>query len=806
MLKRVGRGGLETLLTVLAVVWLAWRGWGFGQPDFLAETDDRYRRDVELGVELEGEAARTGWVRQVCGDFYDELPDDAARICNVYRTPTGWAKLREKLAGPSQAEQGPRPAKPIAAATPDRIHEALKNLQLAHDGLARDFFKPLAATKGQYDAWQEKASLGFPGEDWEDSVKNLLAQTQTYRDAYRLDIRGDTAYPRPFECAWSYLSRRAGANPPGETAGPLAALVGLAGLLDGNGGRLPASAFPSGQDWSDSEARNGCRELGSPLEAAQTGADLIRMARGSDGNAAKAAAALDLLTKAWWQLAVWAFTGLLVVKLSRRATRPQRALFVALMLWALAAAITRPPLEWLGAGSALSALSGGWKLPLWLAGAAVAVLFLPLPSKHPLPATVPSSAAGYPGFVLFVGLGWLILLDLSVNGYSDNRFHALYQQAYLFAAFVTVSVLSLLRAPLVRWGLRALSWWPLQAAGRPSRTLLWSALGALAAGGLLAVVLATLRSHRQMTSEMFRVPLILGLSWFLLARADVLALPWLRQPGLRNKDWGRRLRWTLWLSITRLKLAFPLLLLLACVVAGLRLTDDNGPLLVILYGGSLFVGAGVGVLCAEKLGWRVGLGLGMALVPLYVWAGSFALLRYGRYLGARIRARLESADQPFLAGNDQMAHVLWFQEAANEAGGFGFGAAPWCGELTGACRGVPMQIQSDYMFTALIGVFGPWSWLWLALFALWLWRLARSHPAATSGRVEADDLGQAWLSWITLCWVGLTLTQLAVTVAGNQGWLPLTGITFPFLSYGFWSLLANALFLAMALNLNRRAS
>jgi cell division protein FtsW (lipid II flippase) len=806
MLERVGRGGLETLLTVLAVVWLAWRGWGFGQPDFLAETDDRYRRDVELGVELTGEAARTGWVRHICDGFYDGLPDDAARICNAYRTPTGWAKLREKLAGPSQAEQGPRPAKAIVAETPGQVREALKNLQLAHDGLARDFFRPLAATKGQYDAWQEKASLGFPGEDWEDSVKNLLDQTQTYRDTYRLDIRGDTAYPRPFECAWSYLSRRAGANPPGETAGPLAALVGLAGLLDGSGGRLPTSAFPSGQDWSDSEARNGCRELGSPLEAAQTGADLIRMARGSDGNAAKAAAALDLLTKAWWQLAVWAFTGLLVVKLSRRVTRPQRALFVALMLWALAAAITRPYLEWLGAGSALSALSGGWKLPLWLAGAAVAVLFLPLPSKHPLPATVPSSAAGYPGFVLFVGLGWLILLDLSVNGYSDNRFHALYQQAYLFAAFVTVSVLSLLRAPLARWGLRALSWWPLRAAGRPSRTLLWSALGALAAGVLLVAVVATLRSHRQMTSEMFRVPLILGLSWFLLARADVLALPWLRQPGLRNKDWGRRLRWTLWLSITRLKLAFPLLLLLACVVAGLRLTDDNGPLLVILYGGSLFVGAGVGVLCAEKLGWRVGLSLGMALVPLYVWAGSFALLRYGRYLGARIRARLESADQPFLAGNDQMAHVLWFQEAANEAGGFGFGAAPWCGELTGACRGVPMQIQSDYMFTALIGVFGPWSWLWLALFALWLWRLARSHPAATSGRVEADDLGQAWLSWITLCWVGLTLTQLAVTVAGNQGWLPLTGITFPFLSYGFWSLLANALFLAMALNLNRRAS
>jgi cell division protein FtsW (lipid II flippase) len=49
------------------------------------------------------------------------------------------------------------------------------------------------------------------------------------------------------------------------------------------------------------------------------------------------------------------------------------------------------------------------------------------------------------------------------------------------------------------------------------------------------------------------------------------------------------------------------------------------------------------------------------------------------------------------------------------------------------------------------------------------------------------------------------LTQLAVTVAGNRAWLPLTGITFPFLSYGTWSLLGNALFLGLALNLNRKA-
>jgi hypothetical protein len=39
----------------------------------------------------------------------------------------------------------------------------------------------------------------------------------------------------------------------------------------------------------------------------------------------------------------------------------------------------------------------------------------------------PSSRVGYAGFVLFVGLGWWMLLDLSASGHLANRFHALYQ-------------------------------------------------------------------------------------------------------------------------------------------------------------------------------------------------------------------------------------------------------------------------------------------------------------------------------------------------------------------------------------------
>ena len=64
----------------------------------------------------------------------------------------------------------------------------------------------------------------------------------------------------------------------------------------------------------------------------------------------------------------------------------------------------------------------------------------------------------------------------------------------------------------------------------------------------------------------------------------------------------------------------------------------------------------------------------------------------------------------------------------------------------------------------------------------------------------SDD--QALLSWIAVAWVVLALCQLAVTVAGNLAVLPLTGVTFPFVSFGMTSLVVNMLMLGLAINVN----
>jgi cell division protein FtsW (lipid II flippase) len=93
--------------------------------------------------------------------------------------------------------------------------------------------------------------------------------------------------------------------------------------------------------------------------------------------------------------------------------------------------------------------------------------------------------------------------------------------------------------------------------------------------------------------------------------------------------------------------------------------------------------------------------------------------------------------------------------------------------------------------------------------ALWLHRLVRHHGRVTrgeprfvaiSGRIVNDE--QALLSWLAVTWVVLSLCQLAVTVAGNLAVIPLTGVTFPFVSFGMTSLFVNVAMLGLCLNVN----
>jgi cell division protein FtsW len=77
------------------------------------------------------------------------------------------------------------------------------------------------------------------------------------------------------------------------------------------------------------------------------------------------------------------------------------------------------------------------------------------------------------------------------------------------------------------------------------------------------------------------------------------------------------------------------------------------------------------------------------------------------------------------------------------------------------------------------------------------------QAAQTRGQLSPGTIGlsqSAWLAWLCVCWAVLTMVQTMVTVAGNLGALPLTGVTWPFVSFGLWSLMHNTLVLGLVMH------
>jgi len=418
-------------------------------------------------------------------------------------------------------------------------------------------------------------------------------------------------------------------------------------------------------------------------------------------------------------------------------------------------------------------------------------------AAHDSRARAPSSRVGYPGLVVATGAGWLILLDLSLSAHAGNRYLALYHQGHLWLAMLTLSVLVFLRGALARgfaW-LLSVGGEALQRAGRRvgrvgvATLLVVATLAAVLAFGLV------LANMRQLTSELGRIWLIVGAAWFFFLRAGPLT---------------ERLAKNGSAVFSFLRYAWPLLFIVGVLIAAMFITHDMGPLLIAGYAGGAFLAAAVAMWWHHRSG-QIVVPLALALLLFAAWIGaiSAALFQVGAY-DSVTASRLESVAAPFASINDQLALVSWFQRAA-PAEGFGLGTVPWCGFSTGrGCSGVPAQIHSDYTFTAIVGVFGPIAaWAGSLAMAIWLHRLIRHHGRVTRGEPRlvgrggqlAND-GQALVSWVSVAWVVMTSCQLAVTVAGNLAVLPLTGVTFPFVSFGMTSLLVNIAFLALCLNLD----
>ena len=626
-----------------------------------------------------------------------------------------------------------------------------------------------------------------------DSDQERLAETtrelSEYRARYQLGAV-PAAGSLPLACAWaeaSALVRRAGSDEQRAVA-----LADQLALVRGAAARLGGPAGGSAPDWSPGTAAE-CRALGAPQRVLAQAADLARQVRDGGRLADKAAAMQRLSARAPWLLAGWSLLTWALVSLARRTRRPLRFLAPALLAWSA-----------MGAASGLVQPDAGAAVPgwVWAAMAAVGVavgiagrvprlerlaLFAPCAPQRGV------SFLGLPMFVLFVGIGWWLAIDLSLNGHFQNRYIALRHGLAVFGAMLLVSIL-----PVLSQGVATLwmAWAGLLTnALRPSRGgVLGGWLRPLALWGLYAAAVLGLallaRGRRQLSGELLPLLLLLGVSWFFLLRAALWTRP-------RGGGWR-------WLATSML----PLLAHVAVVLAALALTDDLGPMLVVLFASAIYAGAfAAQALLGRGARWPLAAVVGMLAAALLAGALLGGLVVFTHLPGKaaeRVAERLDSVVDPFSAENDQLAHVLWLGRHT-PPDGYGLGAVPWCGTLPVAgCPGIPAQAQSDYSFAVLQAVVGrAAAFGLLAACLLWLAVLAVRQAAQTRGTLAVATAGasqSAWLAWLGVCWAVLTIVQTLVTAAGNLGALPLTGVTWPFVSFGLWSLLRNSLILGLVMN------
>jgi cell division protein FtsW (lipid II flippase) len=797
------------LCLVIAALWPAFqRASQFG--------DARNQRFAPRGLEVRG------------------LPEPVLPAACALVADAADALLKERFcSGPRWPGASPR------ATLPDAWPEPLRQ---AAARAARAFAAPVAQAQAEAQALRQRQHEGIGDlRALADAAAAIEADTAPYQA--RFQLRGGTALALQClvdeaEAAGSSLAARAAAP-----AARANALLLQAAALDGRLATralaqqvaLPSTARGREGCAADAAARLGAaaalmadarqsHSSGRKDEAMRTllgstelawsgplGSTELPWSGPLPGSAAEPWSGMQLPT-AGLQWAGAMLLGYLLLCFSRMATRTAPGIAAALGAWALAAWAARVPWPLAGArafeparaDASWTSAPAGFVIALVLAAVLLALAAAARAQPHPEAghtgaAQTMSTRLGYPGLALATGVGWLLLLDLSAHGHLVNRYLALYHQGHLWLGMLLFSVLLFARQPLARALARALS----LLGGRTRRlaALLTPAAAAVLVGlaALLAVLAfgTLLANLRQLTSELGRVWLIVGAAWFFFLRAGPLA---------------RRLAENGPSHVPIVRYLWPLLLVVGVLVAAMVLTRDMGPLLIAGYASGAFIGAALAA-WAHARGARpvAGVALALAVFALWIAAVTAALFQAGQ-VDEVTAARLESLAAPLASTNDQLALVTWFQRATPPSG-HGLGAVPWCGHAAAAqCSGVPAQVHSDYTFTALVGVWGAAAAWGLALgAAFWLHRLVRHHGRVTGGEPRLVPSGgrlvpegQALLSWIAVGWVVLTLCQLAVTVAGNLAVLPLTGVTFPFVSYGMTSLLVNLAFLALCLNVDVR--
>ena len=436
----------------------------------------------------------------------------------------------------------------------------------------------------------------------------------------------------------------------------------------------------------------------------------------------------------------------------------------------------------------------GIRPPLWLIGAALAGLTAlwfrygstTASSARRVAPAVPWTTVFviWALWMLLVGHSVLWLSDLAARGPISLRYTGLRQLDAVWAA-------ALLVLPVAAWG--AQRFLVLLA----SFTVLWKrprGPQVLLSFYLLTLILLVLigsemrfagqKGYPHISSEAVRLLCAISVAWLMA----------------RHFEWNGRS------GLTSRAGALVLVVFTGCLTV-LVITRDLGPVLAIAVAllPLLLVVLVSTDPASRTLPKVVAFGIGWLLLAIAVRYLLTDWLPSQSWAPERLVLRDEAMKSPFTSRLNYASQIAWILEAAGPQG-FGLGAVPWCGAkaLVGlaACTrhsGVPVQFGSDYVYTATAAVWGVSAavlllLLTLSLLALTVWAASRQNR-----QTGLEQSGARLHAWIVVVGATLLMGQVLVSVAGNVGLIPLSGVTQPFLGLGTTALLSSALWMGFAL-------
>lgn len=379
----------------------------------------------------------------------------------------------------------------------------------------------------------------------------------------------------------------------------------------------------------------------------------------------------------------------------------------------------------------------------------------------------------YPGTIFFWGISLVLMTDLGLNYVHKLRFLGYYTWSRLLICFSILLIMAVFcRFPLMHNLLSNL----LERARCVSTKNTWLIIGFFLVAGLVGYLLPAQRVN---DSELIKGIALVFFALYAVVRGDYISRraqlkesmpqgwPWKHLVGIIPQGW-------VWHHLTDLLVAS------VAILFAFAFIHDFGPLLTVILLFSCYVWLLMGsrILFCLVVGWSTALAL--------VWALR-GVLSKNSYV-AHIYRRIYEMIDPFNDGSTELAKLVWFR---NGAGAFGYGKIPYFGHYVkeGAEKIVtPLQIQSDYTVSHLIGGYGYLGGLLLlGIYLAWLLKMMMD-ASVFAGDCTKRAAGR-FVGWFLSIGILLMIIQVFLTFLGNFNLAPLTGITLPYISFGGTSLL-----------------